>query len=261
MASGNEGNRSINVILLNLHLRRIFRTPYGVMYIVLALFLEIFIVLSLSFLNPTPQSAGNALSSEGFLGINSIELYILETTYPYLLPLFAVLGSTGATYFFSSDRSSGVYEYLLSTSKVKIGQIYLSYIIATVMVSTIIISAGIIFAVSMVYAVGDGFQMFLIDLFLVYSIPLTYVSSMLSSIMILSWASMSKTYPGVNAPGGIGAIVGLVPSLFFLFVHMEIPVQSLYLYSSFYVLGIFGIFLIIFITAARRISNERMISS
>ena len=261
MALNNDEKKSINSILFDLHLRRIFRTPYGVMYIVMAVFLEIFIVLSLSFLNPTPQSATNAVSNEGFLGINSIELYILDTTYPYLLPLFAVLGSTGATYFFSSDRSSGVYEYLLSTSKVKIGQIYLSYILATVIVSTIIISVGIIFAVSMIYATGNGIQMFLIELFLAYSIPLTYVSSMLSSLMILSWASMSKTYPGVNAPGGIGSIIGLIPSLVFLFVHMEIPVQSLYLYSGLYVMSIFAIFIIIFITAARRISNERMISS
>ena len=261
MTLRNEGKRSVNIILLNLHLKRIFKTSYGVMYLGLALFLEIFIILASNFLGITSQSASNARSNEGFIGIHSIAIYVLDTTYPYLLPFFAVLGSTGATYFFSSDRSSGVYEYLISTSKVRVGQIYLSFIFATVIVSTIIISAGIIFAVSIIYAVGDGIQMFLIKLFLVYSIPLTYVSSMLSSIMILSWASMSKTYQGVNAPGGIGGIIGLIPTLAFLFMHVEIPVQSLYLYSSLYVIAVFAIFLIIFITAARRISNERMIST
>ena len=42
----------------------------------------------------------------------------------------------------------------------------------------------------------------MLELIGVFSVPVAYVSSLISILAMLTWVSMSKTYPGVNAPGG-----------------------------------------------------------
>ena len=72
---------------------------------------------------------------------------------------------------------------------------------------------------------------------------------------------MSKVYPGVNAPGGLGSIIGIIPPLVFLIVIVRIVRPSdLLLIAGLFSVSLFIILILLLVVVIKRMSNERMLA-
>jgi hypothetical protein len=99
------------------------------------------------------------------------------------------------------------------------------------------------------------------EFFVVFSIPVAFISALLSILAMLSWTAMSKVYPGVNAPGGIGSVIGIIPAVVFLVLIIRIIKPSdIILVAGLYSLSLFVILFLLLMVVIRRMSNETMLA-
>ena len=237
-------------VLIKLNLFRTFRSAYGLIYFFLPLLLLLsFVVLNFFLIGLIPQT-------------NNLSKYAIVTILPYFISLFSAIGSMGVAYFFSLDRSGGFYEYLIGGRKCTFKAILLSFAISEIIVITVLLSIELAVTFELLLQVAPGMISQEFTLIAVFTIPVSYLSSILMMLALISWTSMSKIYPGVNAPGGLGTIVGVIPSVIFflLITGSVIPVNHITRYSSLYSIAIMIITLGIFVAVFKRISNERLLS-
>ena len=171
-----------------------------------------------------------------------------------------MVGVLGVTYFFSSDRSSGFYEYILASEDFSIKDIYISYAFSTIVIISMILAINIGITTLALYIIYGDVPSYMLGLIAVYSLPITYISGLLLTLSMLTWTSLSKTYSGLNAPGGIGTIVGIAPPTAFLVINNFIVVNNLYLYSIIYCLFIFIVLVALFSVSIKKMSCERMLA-
>ena len=225
---------------------RAFSTVYGLMYV----FLGILIPLILYISTFQPLSA-SSLPSLGFL------LFLV----PIMLPLFSQIGSSGTAYLFSSDRANGVYEYLLASKTVKVSDIFMTYSISGIIITSVILGVNLA-----IFYGSDSIRFLTVpwevtEFIIIFTVPISYFSTLISILSMLTWASLTKRYPGVNAPGGIGTIIGMIPVLvFFILIMKYLWFQENIIFAGEMFSVILGvIFVILTVTVIRLMSNERML--
>lgn len=227
----------------SIHLKRVLTTPFGLVYMVLGL--AIFTLLSVLF-TTVPGRAG---------GVGISILYGFS-------PISATIGSVGIAYFLSNDRANGVYEYILSSGELDIKGIYLSYLIADSVLIAMILSIQFIILYVLVAITGATNVFSSIQTFFEYSIPVSFFSSYISAITMLTWASMSKRYVGINSPGGLGSIVGLSVPLAYYIVSIELAIKIAkitYLPELFTLIDLL-VFLAVLVVSIRLAKPERLLS-
>lgn len=232
--------------LIRFSLGRTFTSIYGLAYMIIGILMPIVMIVTILSSLKTADSAAVSL--------------IIYITLPAFIPLFATIGGLGVTYLFSTDRSSGVYEYLIATRKIKVRDIFVSFAIADIAVVAIILGIDLTALYLFVHLKFASLLSGLLKMVLVFSIPVAIFSSLISSLAMLTWSSLSKTYPGVNSPGGIGAIIGVVPPLVFLFVGQSGSGLDQYLLGGIFSVILFGLFITLLVVVIRNMSNERMIT-
>ena len=244
-------NRSISngtKVMVRFNFLRAFNSIYGLIYLLIGIVMPLLISVLL-------------LSS-----IKSFVKYPVGTSFlgqiiPAILPLTATIGGMGVTYLFSTDRSNGVYEYLIATGKIKIRDIFLSFSIVTISLISIILGIDIATIMVIVHFMVPSIAGTMLELIGVFSVPVAYVSSLISILAMLTWVSMSKTYPGVNAPGGIGSIIGIIPPMVFLLVIVRIiRPTDIILIAGLFSAALLIVFIALLVVVVRRMSNERMLT-
>ena len=235
-------------IMVRFNLSRAFNSIYGLIYLLIGIVMPLLISVLL-------------LSSFRSLVEYPVGASILGQTIPAIIPLTATIGGMGVTYLFSTDRSNGVYEYLIATGKIKIRDIFLSFSIVTMALISIILGIDITTIIVLVHFIAPTVAGTMLELIGVFSVPVAYVSSLISILAMLTWVSMSKTYPGVNAPGGIGSIIGIIPPLAFLLVIVRIVHPSdIILIAGLFSAALLMVFIVLLIVVVRKMSNERMLT-
>ncbi len=235
-------------LLVRLNLYRTFTSVYGLLYLIIGMILPI--VMSFVFSN----SIGRQADVSG--------IPIIASLIPAILPLFVSVGSIGVAYLFSSDRSNGFYEYLIATRRIKIRDIFLSYAIISALIVSLLL--GVDFAI--IYIILKLKAPLLLPaflkLFIVYALPVSYFISQISVLAMLTWSSLSKRYVGVNSPGGIGSVIGIIPSLIFLFVGVEsgLFANDIDLVGGLFSIIVFAVFVVILVVVIKLMSNERMLA-
>lgn len=245
----NEGeSRSGAVLLVIFNIRRTFTTVFGLFYIIIGIALPIAITI------PISSAIGNQK------GITQVP--IAFSLIPAILPMFAVIGSMGVAYFFSTDRSNGLYEYLIATRKINISDIFLSYSIIDAIIVSVILGVDLAIIYIILTLKAPSLLHGLLMLVIVYSIPVAYFASILSVLAMLTWSSLSKKFAAVNAPGGIGSVIGLIPPVVFLLVGVDsrIFAGNLDLIGGLFSIVIFGAFIILLIVVLKLMSSERMLA-
>lgn len=235
-------------MLTRFGLYRAFTSVYGLIYLVIGLAIPLFFVFSLT------RSMGDLTGS----GAGSL---IVVQVLPTLLPLFATVGGLGVVYLFSTDRSNGVYEYLVATRKIKVRDIFISYSMVEAVAVSIILGINIAIECALFYGNGTAFLTSFLKLVLIFSIPVAFFSSLISVMAMLTWSSLSKRYPGVNAPGGIGSVIGVIPPLVFLMLGLQsdLVLGNIYLLAGVFSIAMFVIFVVMLVVITRLMSNERML--
>lgn len=233
-------------ILVKFNLTRAFTSVYGLVYMIIGMVMPTILmvtILTRSGLQAAPSVA-------------SILYFVLAA----FLPVFATVGGIGVTYLFSTDRSNGVYEYLIATRKIKIRDIFISYAVATVIVISIILAVDITVAFIVIGKQGHTALIDFLKLVGVFSVPIAYLSSLLSALAMLTWSSLSKTFPGVNSPGGVGTLIGVIPPIVLLLVVERLRTLNPYLYGGVFSIVVFVIFVVVLVVVIKKMSNERMIT-
>jgi len=130
------------------------------------------------------------------------------------IPMFAILGAIGGLLVFTSDRSKGVYEYLIAYG-VDTSSVFWSTIAATLVLVSITLAAGIVEAL-VGLSFGSGVSVTFVELLLFYTIPLSYASAAFMCSAGMVWSALTTQMAGVNSPVGIAPILGIAPVLIVL---------------------------------------------
>ena len=239
-------NRQAFTHLVRFELFRTFSTLYGLLYVFFGILFPVFLYIT------TFQSfSASSIPSLGFLAF----------LVPIMLPLFSQIGSSGTAYFFSSDRANGVYEYLLASKTVKVSDVFLSHSVSGIITTSLIlgVNLAIFYGANLVRSLILPWDV--TEFIIIFTVPISYFSSLISILSMLTWASLTKRYPGVNAPGGIGTIIGVIPVLvFFILVNKYLWFQENIMFAGKIFSLILGIILVILtVTVIRLMSNERML--
>ena len=234
--------------LTSFNLSRAFKSLYGLIYLSIGIIIPVILTVTLSFSLKT-------------LVNSSIGFSVVLENIPSFIPIAATIGGMGVAYLFSTDRSNGVYEYLIATGKIRIKDIFLSFSLVTVAIISILLAIDIAAISLLIFFTVPSVLGTILQFFAVFSIPVAYISALLSILAMLSWTAMSKVYPGVNAPGGIGSIIGIILPLVFLIVIVRIVRPSdLLLIAGLFSVSLFIILILLLVVVIKRMSNERMLA-
>ncbi len=182
-----------------------------------------------------------------------------QTTFPLELPLFAVTGSMGGLMTFTSDRTKGVFEYLIAYG-VGPRRLFANGLVATSAVATIIL--GLTLGVGLTAAVADrvslGENLFKAIAF--YTVPMSFAGALFISTVGMIWSSLSTPRTGINSPLGIAPMVGVAPIILVLIVAESAPSSEYYYITGGAAAVIVAAVVLLLALSARLMGRERFIS-
>jgi hypothetical protein len=184
---------------------------FGKVYVVIGMVLPLLVVAELSF-------AGNAVNGASAAGGAAAGSTIIGQLYPLLLPVFVVLGASGALMIFGSDKDKGVYEYMLAYG-VDVSTIFWSIIAAAMGLVTLVLAVSLVVTVgALAFTNAGALSVVFGELVILYTIPLSYAAAMLMSMTGMIWSQLTARRPGVNSPVGVAPLLGIAPVLVVLFL-------------------------------------------
>ncbi len=131
---------------------------------------------------------------------------------PFLLPIFAVVGSMGGLTVFTNDRLKGVLEYLMAYG-ISPRRLFVDVLLASlVMVTTVLaiaMGAGVGFLLVRKHGVALEFALLLA----LYTLPMSYASTAFSATIGMFWTSLSSPRTAINSPIGLAPLVGILPAM------------------------------------------------
>ncbi len=189
-----------------------------------------------------------------------VDMLFISQLGTLMLPLFAVMGGVGGLMVFVSDRTKGVFEYLIAYG-VNVYEIFWSTLLVSFGLVTIVLGISITgnMLFSLLFSGSIPFTM--IETLLIYTIPLSYASSAFMCMAGMIWSSLTVGIPGVNSPVGISMILGIGPSLVVMLLG------SFFIGSSYFMMLVGGVTLILvalvvvmLVVANKMMNRERLLS-
>ncbi|MDR0492578.1 MAG: hypothetical protein LBH74_02925 [Nitrososphaerota archaeon] len=185
---------------------------------------------------------------------------LVSQLFPLMIPLFAVIGSLGGLMVFVSDRTKGVYEYLIAYG-VSIYEIFWSTLAVTFGLVTVVLGVSIAGNMVISLLMGGSIQLAMIEMLLIYTIPISYASTAFMCIAGMIWSSLTVRVPGVNSPVGISTLLGIGPVL------VVFALSGFLGYSGDFVLLVGGatlvlaaLVVIMMVVANKKMNRERLLS-
>lgn len=211
---------------------------FGKVYVVMGMVLPLLLVA---------EFAAGSAAAAGTEGVA-----FLWELFPLLMPVFVVLGATGGLMIFSSDREKGVYEYMIAYG-VDVSTIFLSIVVATAGLVTLVLAVSLVVSMVSLVVVGATISFVLVELLLLYTIPLSYASAVFMAMVGMVWSQLTSRRPGVNSPVGVAPMLGIVPV--FLTLILAIGPGAGYIL---YVVGGTSIAMVWAVIAMAWVANKKM---
>ena len=145
-----------------------------------------------------------------------------------IIPMFAIIGSIGSLLVFTSDRSKGVFEYLIAYG-VETSTIFWSTIAATLGLVSISLTFEVAEAVVGLY-LGGGVTPGFIELVVFYTVPLSFAGAAFMCTAGMVWSALTTQMAGVNSPVGVAPLLGVAPVIVVLLVATNLG-GDLFLYA------------------------------
>ncbi|MHB8584520.1 MAG: hypothetical protein ACYDDF_01590 [Thermoplasmatota archaeon] len=184
---------------------------------------------------------------------------VFPVTFPLQLPLFASLGAMGGLMLFSGDRQKGVFEYLIAYG-VSPRTLFLNTLISTALLATIVLVVGLVGGLAAFLVAGGTITPDLQNVILLYSLPMTYASSLFSTMCGMVWSALATPRAGINSPAGIAPIFGIAPTILVLYAAEAFQSTDYYnITAAASILFVILVILMAFV-AARLMSRERYLS-
>lgn len=192
--------------------------------------------------------AGSAASAKGATGGA-----VLSQLYPLLLPVFVVLGASGALMIFASDKDKGVYEYMLAYG-VDVSTIFWSMIAATLILVSLVLAVSLtLTVVVLAFTNASALSLIFAELVIFYTVPLSYAAAMFMSMSGMIWSQLTARRPGVNSPVGIAPMLGIGPILAVLLIAVG-PGSG----HTLYVVGAASVAMVLGVAAIASVANSKM---
>lgn len=180
----------------------------GWRYLLIGMVMSLFLTSELLFLGKSPGAA-------------------FDKTFPLEIPIFAVLGATGGLMTFTSDRTKGVFEYLLAYG-VRPRELFTNGLLATVALSGLILGVALALGLGLAVHQGVSFTSDLWEALAYYTIPMSVAGALLISTVGMIWAAISSPRTGINSPVGIAPMIGVGPTILVLLVAETAPSADYY---------------------------------
>jgi hypothetical protein len=189
----------------------------------------------------------------------SPEIAAFTKLFPLQVPIFAVLGSMGGLMTFVSDRTKGVYEYLLAY-RVRPLNLFTNGLVSTATMAAI--AAGVSLAAVLTIAVAAGVPVTsdLVNSIGLYAIPMSFAGALFTATVGMIWSSMSNPRTGFNSPVGIAPMIGIVPPVLVLILVEAFPPAAYYYVTVGAALTILAGVAILLFTTPRVLVRERFLS-
>jgi hypothetical protein len=134
------------------------------------------------------------------------------SAFPYVLPLFAVVGSMGSIVVFTNDRLKGVLEYLLAYGESP-RRIFVNVLAASLVLVTVVMAVALGIGIGIFVGRGHALTSDFLELIGLYSIPMCYASAAFAATVCMFWTSLSSPRTGINSPIGLAPFFGILPSI------------------------------------------------
>lgn len=180
-------------------------------------------------------------------------------TYPVLIPLFAVLGSMGGLQTFASDRTKGVFEYLIAYG-VSPRSLFTNGLVCTAALVSLVVSIALVIPLTLAVTTGAGISMRLAQAILLYTLPMSFAASLFTATVGMIWAAASTPRSGINGPVGIAPLIGVGPTLVGEIVAEALPAGDFFYVSTGLAFGILAAMAGLLALSARLMSRERFLS-
>jgi hypothetical protein len=181
------------------------------------------------------------------------------TTFPLEVPLFATLGSTGGLMTFTSDRSKGVFEYLISYG-VRPRTLFLNGLFSAAAMAALVLVLALAVGLGAATARGVTFTGDLAKTVALYTIPMGFAGALFTATVGMIWSSISSPRAGINSPVGIAPMVGIAPTILVLIVAEMVPSSEFYYVTVGAAAAILAAVVGLIVMSARLMGRERFLS-
>jgi hypothetical protein len=184
---------------------------------------------------------------------------VFPTTFPLEIPFFAVLGSTGGLMTFTSDRTKGVFEYLIAYG-IPPRSLFFNGLLSTIAMTSIIL--GLALAVGLAGAADRGvvFSQTFLQAIAFYTVPMSYAGALFTATVGMIWSAVSTPRTGINSPVGIAPMIGIGPAILVLIVAETAPTSEYYYITTGAALVILAAVVGLLAMSARLMGRERFLS-
>jgi len=181
-------------------------------------------------------------------------------TFPLEVPLFAILGSMGGLMTFTSDRTKGVFEYLIAYG-VRPRTLFIDGLISTSAMVAIILGLSLLVGFGAADAYGVTLSADLVQSVALYTVPMSFAGALFTATVGMIWASVSTPRTGINSPIGIAPMVGIAPTVLVLVVANTVPPSEFYYVTVGAAAAIIAAVVGLLVMSARLMGRERFLSS
>ncbi len=179
--------------------------------------------------------------------------------FPVELPLFCVMGSLGGLMTFTSDRTKGVFEYLIAYG-VHARSLFLDGLVATAALVAIILGLSIGAGVGAAAATGIPLTEDFVKTVALYTIPMAFAAGLFASTVGMLWSSVSSPRSGINSPLGLAPTTGIAPTILVLIVAESAPASDFYYITTGAAVTIIVVTVGLLALSARLMGRERFLS-
>jgi hypothetical protein len=180
-------------------------------------------------------------------------------TYPLEVPLFAVLGSLGGLMSFASDRTKGVFEYLIAYG-VRPRTLFLNGLTATIALTALVLGASLAVGLGAAAAKGLTFTEDLWKSIGLYTVPMGFAGALFMATVGMIWSSVSTPRGGLNSPLGIAPMIGIGPTVLVLILAETAPTADFYYITGGAAAVIIAGVVALLVLSARLMGRERFLS-
>ena len=184
---------------------------------------------------------------------------LFEKTFPVEIPLFAILGATGGLLTFTSDRTKGVFEYLLSY-RVSPRRLFVDGLVSTAAMVSIVLTLVLSVGIGAALARGVSLDMDFVKSVGYYTIPMSFAGALLTATVGMIWSSVSTPRSGINSPVGISPMVGVGPAILVLVAAESVPASDFYYVTVGAASAIVAIVVVLLLLSSVLMGRERFLS-
>jgi hypothetical protein len=193
------------------------------------------------------------------LAVTLLSSSSFTSTFPLEVPLFAVVGSIGGLMTFTSDRTKGVFEYLIAYG-VRPRTLFLDSLASTGALVGILLGLSLLVGFGAATASGLPLTGALAKSVALYTIPMSFAGALFTATVGMIWSSVSSPRTGMNNPVGLAPMVGIAPTVLVLIVAESVPSSDFYYVTAGAAALIIVVVVILVAMSARLMGRERFLS-